>query len=108
MTQPLLNLFCSPNTTTENPLAHALRGQGWVPARKICLWLNLSDRTIRAYAEQSEGEIISGQNGYKLADEATIDEINHASNWLISQAKKMLGRGIAIKRKAHTRLTKIK
>jgi hypothetical protein len=55
-------------------------------------------------AESSAGEIISGQKGYKLSAEATIDEIDHAANWLISQGKKMLKRGIAIRRKAHQKI----
>jgi len=45
--------------------------------------------------------IISGQRGYKHIAHATPEEINHAANWLESQAKKMSERACAIRRNAH-------
>ena len=52
----------------------------------------------------SAGRIITGQQGYKLADHATAAEITHASAWLISQGKEMIRRGIKIRARAHQQL----
>jgi hypothetical protein len=98
-----LSLFLT-NNNAENPLVSALRGQGWVTAKRLSFHLGTGDRELRAMAEASRGEIISGQKGYKLSAEATLDEIDHAANWLISQGKKMLERGIEIRRKAHQQI----
>ena len=104
MTEQLC-LFSRISSNTEvNPLVSALRGQGWRTARHLSFHLGTSDRELRAMAEASEGEIISGQKGYKLSAEATIEEIDHAANWLISQGKKMLERGIEIRRRAHQKI----
>jgi hypothetical protein len=99
-----LSLFLTSSNAVENPLVSALRGQGWVTAKRLSFHLGTSDRLLRAFAEQSQGEIISGQKGYKLSAEATLEEIDHAANWLISQGKKMLERGIEIRRRAHQKL----
>ena len=99
-----LSLFLCSNNAEANPLVSALRGQGWVTAKRLSFHLATSDRELRAMAEASAGEIISGQKGYKLSTEATIDEIDHAANWLISQGKKMLKRGIEIRRRAHQKI----
>jgi hypothetical protein len=99
-----LSLFLTSSNAVENPLVSALRGQGWVTARRLTFHLGACDRELRALAEASRGEIISGQKGYKLSAEATLEEIDHAANWLISQGKKMLERGIEIRRRAHQKL----
>jgi hypothetical protein len=66
-------------------------------------WL-LNDRDVRALAEAASPKIISGQKGYKHADHATADELNHCSNSLKSQAVKMLKRSVAIRRYAHAKI----
>jgi hypothetical protein len=60
----------------------------------------VKDRDIRQLASESPN-IISGQRGYKHVAHATAEEINHAANWLESQAKKMSDRAGAIRRTAH-------
>jgi hypothetical protein len=57
-------------------------------------------RFLRSLAEASD-YILSGQRGYKHAGHATAEEIRHSSNWLVSQGKKMIKRGIAQRRRAH-------
>ena len=81
-----------------------LRDSGWVTARQLKCQLGLSDRDCRALAEASEGEIISGQKGYKLTEQSTPEETKYSSAWLISQGQKMIRRGIAIRRCAHAHL----
>lgn len=83
----------------------ALAGHRWRTAAHLSQTTGLSDRKLRALAEISDARIISGQRGYCLAAEATVDEIRHASDWMISQGKRMIRRGIAIKRQAHHRLS---
>ena len=81
-------------------LLSLLAGRRWVHARD----LGWSDRTLRMLAQVSQGQIISGQAGYCLIEEATPEEIRRAADWLRSQARQMLARSIAIRRRAHVLL----
>ena len=81
----------------------AARG-GWVTARQIRSELGLHDRVCRELAEESEGQILSGQEGYKLTRLATPEECDRAAAWLKSQGRKMLRRAIRIQRVHHQRL----
>ena len=74
-----------------------LRGRGWLTARAIEAESGLGDRLLRALAEASDGEIISGQLGYRLTCEATLAELDAAEGWLRSQAKKMTARAVQIR-----------
>lgn len=78
----------------------ALHGTGWRTARDLGARKESDKRVLRAIAEASEGQIISGQKGYKLTVEATPEEIG-ATTWMKSQARKMWRRWIAIQRVAH-------
>src|SRR5690242_12069544 len=67
--------------------------QGWLTAEHILYHLgrattDSNKRWLRELASQSQW-IISGQRGYKHIEHATAEEIEHAANWLESQAKKM-------------------
>ena len=73
-----------------------LHGRGWVTSAQIESVKTWKDRDIRALAEASDGQIISGQKGYKLTLEATLEEIDQASGWYLSQAKKMTARAMKI------------
>jgi len=75
----------------------ALSGNGWKTAREIREATGIDDRVLRLCAESSDGEIISGQLGYKLTAEATPAEIIHAESWLLSQAKRMTDRARQIR-----------
>ena len=57
-------------------------------------------RWLRDLASQSN-VILSGQRGYLHAGKATAEEVSHSSNWLISQGKEMIKRGISQRRAAH-------
>ena len=78
----------------------ALRGKGWQTSKELGARKESDKRILRAIAEESEGQIISGQKGYKLTIEATLEEIA-STGWLKSQGKKMIARWIAIQRVAH-------
>ena len=78
-----------------------LRDRGWVLSKLIALDLKLKDRDCRALAEASKGEIIGGQQGYKLTSQATPEEIHHATASLESRATKMARRAQEIRRASH-------
>lgn len=77
--------------------ADCLRGRGWLTAKAIEAESGLGDRLLRALAEASDGEIISGQLGYRLTCEETLPEMDAAEGWLRSQAKKMTARAVQIR-----------
>lgn len=79
----------------------ALTGAGWKTARQLGAMTGFNERTLRSLANASDGQIISGQQGYKLTREATRDEIHHAANWLKHQAAEMQRRAIAIEKQGH-------
>lgn len=79
-----------------------LVGKGWIKARVIEEQIEIDDRRMRVIAEKSDGRILSGQKGYRFYDAGTpVDEASHASNWVISQGKKMIRRGMAIRRRGY-------
>ena len=65
----------------------------------------LDDRTCRAIASRSDGEVISGASGYKLTCYATAAEARHAEAILQSQGRAMIARAIEI-RNARARATR--
>ncbi|MEJ0091828.1 MAG: hypothetical protein WDM80_19025 [Limisphaerales bacterium] len=80
----------------------------WMKAADILRWHgrtedDMQKRLLRELAAASEW-IISGQMGYKHIEHASPEENAHASNWLISQGKKTIKRGIAIRVNACKRL----
>ncbi len=93
---------------------HALLGiltyQGWMTASQVAAMASMhwgmtwSERKVRAVANASCGQVISGQDGYKLTLQATIEEIQQASGWLRSQADAMRQRSIEIERVYHRKL----
>ncbi len=82
--------------------AMLLQRSEWLTARQIIAASldHLHDRDVRELASASKW-IISGQRGYKHLEHATTEETQHAANWLISQGKKMIKRGIAIRTNGH-------
>lgn len=77
---------------------------GWHTARQLSAHLQLGDRQVRALAEASNGLIVSGPGtpGYCHASHCTAEEISHATDTLISQARRMMHRAIRIRRRAHS------
>lgn len=112
-----LDLFTRPAPERAEQLAvrmiDAMRGSDWATAAQVAARLGLPSgeagkRAVRAAAEASDGQIISGQLGYKLTALATPDEAHHAAAWLDAQAVAMSGRARAIRRAAHNALNGIK
>jgi hypothetical protein len=82
-------------------LLDLLSDRGWLSGREIRERKGWDERTIRLLAAASDGQILSGQKGYKLTRQATPDELHHATAWLESQAKQMSQRACAIRRRWH-------
>lgn len=78
-----------------------LRGRDWRTARDLGALAEKDRRKLRQIAEASEGRIISGQQGYKLAGEATPEEIGGFYRWMVSQGKRMIRRAIRARRIWH-------
>lgn len=101
-----LSLFDWKPSTNGSDLVAALKNRGWVTAKMLMPLVNMTDRQLRAEAEASNGEIVTGNKGYCLLDECGVDEIDHAASRLESQARKMNQRAIAIRNRAHRRIGK--
>lgn len=71
----------------------------WHLRKEVCKLIpQLSDRACRQIAENSKGQVLSGQLGYKLTKFATNEEIDHAERWLLSQARHMTERAVQIRK----------
>ena len=93
----------SPHLHLLPALLGHLSGRGWVTARDL---RHIgSDRTVRLLAEASNGQIISGQRGYHLTCQASVEDCLHAAAWLRSQARRMTNRAMDIERAMHQRVT---
>jgi hypothetical protein len=91
-----------PSVDEVDAVCAFLQGKGWIRAAQIEQEIDIDDRRMRVLAEKSEGRILSGQKGYRFYDEATpLEEASHAANWLISQGKKMIRRGITVRRRGY-------
>ncbi|MCX8156183.1 MAG: hypothetical protein N3J91_07035 [Verrucomicrobiae bacterium] len=78
----------------------------WLSAGALCRELGLpptehNKRWLRLLAENSDGQIISGQLGYRLTTKASLQEIEESATWLEHQARRMADRARAIRRRAH-------
>ena len=78
-------------------LIEVLADGRWYQARELKTLLRTNDRRLRQLAEFSLGQIVSGQLGYRLTRCASVDEIDHAEAWLISQGRKMIDRAREIR-----------
>lgn len=87
-------------------LENLLAGAGaWMLASDILLSIGwpVNDANKRWVRQLASGslEILSGQKGYLHVTAASAEEVNHSANWLISQGKEMIKRGLAQRKAAH-------
>jgi hypothetical protein len=81
-----------------------LNGRGWVKSAQIAAEIHLDERAVRAIAQHSDGRILSGPGcpGYKLFTGATeIEEADLCATRIESQARQMIKRAAAIRRRFH-------
>ncbi|MEY4387200.1 MAG: hypothetical protein RLY20_2483 [Verrucomicrobiota bacterium] len=74
-----------------------LEDGGWHKGRELAARLRTNERVLRQIASDSSGAVLSGQRGYRLTKSATIEEIDHAERWLLSQARHMTDRARQIR-----------
>lgn len=74
-----------------------LDGRGWRTARDLAAAMQTDDRTIRALANASQGQIIGGQRGYCLVSQASVQDVEHVERFLLSQARAMIERARQIR-----------
>jgi len=87
-------------------LVELLRGEGWQTAEALAVrsggW---SDRKVRRVASAAVPGVVSfpGSPGYKLWDECSVDDINHAIEAFESQARDMAARALLYRQAYHAR-----
>ena len=84
-------------------LIAALESSGWVRGRELATYLGTDDRTIRAMAHASRGQIIGSNRGYRLTLEANASEVSEATGRLRAQRDQELQRILDIERVYHAR-----
>jgi hypothetical protein len=78
---------------------YALLADGqWHRGKLLQRHLGTNERVIRQCADNSSGQVISSDKGYKLTMHASVLEIERAENRLRSQAMRMLRRVIQIRK----------
>jgi hypothetical protein len=77
---------------------------GHLTRRQFAQITGWTEREVRALAEAAGDEVVRGQQGFCLFDNAPVDEALHAAEDAISQGKKMIRYGLAIKRRLHGRI----
>lgn len=81
-----------------------LRHYGRLTRRQVAAITGWNERDIRALAEAAGDQVVRGQHGFTLAESADLEEIKHAADAAISQGKKMIHYGVALRRRAHGRI----
>jgi len=83
-----LGLFQTPKTDPKvSQLLRFLRNRDWLTRKQLEQALKWDHRTIRSVVEASEGQILSGQKGYKLTVQSTREEFEESCGQLRSQIK---------------------
>lgn len=85
-------------------LLRLLAAYGHLTRAQIGRITGWKDRDIRALAEAAGAEVVRGQNGFCLTSGADLDEILEAARIAISQGKKMIRYGLALKRRVHAKV----
>jgi hypothetical protein len=90
---------------TVEELIHYLdrRGAAWTNSATLTIDLQTDKRTICKMADEAEGRIISGVNGYKLQDHATRDEVMAAYKHLTDLIDALQARCSALMTRYHRR-----
>jgi hypothetical protein len=113
MQQPELNLT-EPQSLSDADRVHLdtlvaflATSKDWTTANDLLSNLCMGEtesrkRWLRNLAANSDGQIISGQLGYRHILHSTPEEIHHAAAWLEHQADTMGQRARAIRRRAHS------
>lgn len=77
---------------------------GWRTRKQLTTALGISERQVRMLAERAGAEIVRGPRGFAHIEKADADEARHCAEIAISQGKKMIQWGMAVKRRLHQRI----
>ena len=80
---------------------YLLRCGNWRTRSDICASLSMDERSIREAGENSDGQIIFGQEGMKHIRHATADEVKACVNTLYGVARCQIERAKAVERRYH-------
>ena len=99
MTQTTLNFQrqqaqASATAADSAAVMKALCVGDWMTGRLLCSYLGWPDceasrRKLRKIAEANRDKLLTGDKGYLLLSSATMDEVRHAYNRQMAQARKM-------------------
>ena len=107
MTQPELNLRPGVTVGDIARLSELLTLHGWLTRQEVGDSLRWTDRKIRDVAESMGAAIVRGQRGFKLVADLERDDLGsaaQAADAALSQGKRMIRYGLALKRKLHAQL----
>lgn len=109
MTQPELNFYRPGVTECDTyQLGTHLRLCGWQTRRQLSDSLGWSERKIRDVAESMGSAVVRGQRGFKLTAELERDDLSaaaQAADAALSQGKRMIRYGLALKRQLHAQIS---
>lgn len=97
-----------PHVTPEADIAslmQLLRTYGWLTRKALTTQLGWAERRIRAVAEAAGADVVRGPRGFNLFDNCSLDEINHCAAIAEGQGKKMVEYAVALRRRAHARIS---
>lgn len=80
---------------------YLLRCGDWRTRSDVCAALTMTERAIREAGENSDGQIIFGQEGMKHIRHATANEVKACVNTLYGVARLQMERAKAIERRYH-------
>lgn len=85
-------------------LLRTLRDGGWQSRRQLAIRLGWEERTIRRVAEMAGPAVVRGPKGFACFESATDDDIHHAADVALHQARKMEHYALDLKRRLHARI----
>lgn len=101
-TQTTFNLEATPGDVET--LRAWLSTHGWQTRRDLVAGLGWTERKVRIVAELMGANIVRGQAGFKLTTQLTREDLGsavQAADAALSQGKRMIRYGLALKRKLH-------
>ena len=81
-----------------------LRHYGRLTRKQFMEVAGWDDRHVREAAEAAFDKVVKGQKGFCLTDLEDIETAQQAAEQSISQGKKMVRYGVALKRRLHVRI----
>ena len=94
------------DTQPDDPvvLRRLLTSNDWMTRAQLGFALGWSARRVRAAAEELGPDVVRGQHGFKLTEKiqrAELPDLVQASDAALSQGKRMIRYGLALRRRGH-------